>query len=155
MHQFQVPRMRDLLSPQLGCLTGLPLQAFHGIFDQFDQTLLENTRAIHASLTNIVRAPFHLAEQCRPLIDEMVAAQRSSNTNITGESSRRDNEGNEDDMVDGHNSNPFALSESFCFLHTFQVIMNSLALVSFCACSIRAWTYNNDQPKTCECGCHH
>ena len=132
MHQFQVPHMRDLLSPQLGCLTGLPLQAFHGIFDQFDQTLLENTRVIHASLTNIVRAPFHLAEQCRPLIDEIVAAQRSSNTNITGESSRRDNAENEDGMVDGHDGTPFLPSQSFCFHHTFQVIIDSLALVSSC-----------------------
>ena len=112
---------------------GRPLQAFHGIFDQFDQTLLEKTRAILASLTNIVRAPFHLAEQCRPLINEIVAAQRLSNTNnITGESSRRDNACNEDLMVDGYDGSPFLPSQSFCFHHTFQVIINSLALVSFC-----------------------
>ncbi|CAO2038600.1 unnamed protein product [Urochloa humidicola] len=88
---LHVPRMRDLLSTQLGFLSGRPLQAFLQMFDQFDLTLSDNTRAIHASLCNIARAPFHLAEQCRPVLDEIIAAQRSTDPNIVGETSRRNN----------------------------------------------------------------
>ncbi|CAL4982194.1 unnamed protein product [Urochloa decumbens] len=102
--QLHIPRMRDLLSTQLGFLSGRPLQAFLQMFDQFDLTLSENTRAIQASLCNIVRAPFHLAEQCRPVIDEIIAAQRSTDPNIVGEPSSRNNRIDEDDTANAFNA---------------------------------------------------
>ncbi|CAN6372034.1 unnamed protein product, partial [Urochloa humidicola] len=70
------------------------------MFDQFDLTLSENIRAIQSSLCNIVRAPFNLAEQCRPIIDEIIAAQRSSDPNTVGEPSRRNNGLGEDDIAE-------------------------------------------------------
>ncbi|CAL4892648.1 unnamed protein product [Urochloa decumbens] len=98
--ELHIPRMRDLLATQLGFLSGRPLKAFLQMFDQFDLTLSENTRAIQSSLCNIARAPFHLAEQCRPVIDEIIAAQRSSDPNIVGEPSWRNNGLGEDDTAD-------------------------------------------------------
>ncbi|CAN6209191.1 unnamed protein product [Urochloa humidicola] len=98
--ELHIPRMRDLLSTQLGFLSGRPLQAFLQMFDHFDLTLSENTRAIQSSLCNIVRAPFHLAEQCRPVIDEIIAVQRSSDPNNVGEPSRRNNGLGEDDTAE-------------------------------------------------------
>ncbi|CAL4984744.1 unnamed protein product [Urochloa decumbens] len=101
---FHLPRMRDLLSRPLGCLTGRPLQAFLGFFEQFDQTLSENTRAIQASLCNIAKAPYRLAEKCGPVLEELIAAQSSSpDPNVIGETSRRNNSVIEEDIVDAHN----------------------------------------------------
>ncbi|CAL5000491.1 unnamed protein product [Urochloa decumbens] len=101
---FHLPRMRDLLSRPLGCLTGRPLQAFLGFFEQFDQTLSENTRAIQASLCNIAKAPYRLAENCGPVLEELIAAQSSSpDPNVIGETSRRNNSVIEEDIVDAHN----------------------------------------------------
>uniref|UniRef100_K3YDD2 Ubiquitin-like protease family profile domain-containing protein n=1 Tax=Setaria italica TaxID=4555 RepID=K3YDD2_SETIT len=106
--KIRIPRLRDLLSRPLGCLTGHPLQAFNELFDQFDQTLSENTCAIQASLCNIARAPYRLAEKCGPVIEELIAAQRSaSDPNNIGETSRRNNSGIEEDFVDPHNDQLF------------------------------------------------
>ncbi|XP_004974566.1 uncharacterized protein LOC101773422 [Setaria italica] len=106
--KIRIPRLRDLLSRPLGCLTGHPLQAFNELFDQFDQTLSENTCAIQASLCNIARAPYRLAEKCGPVIEELIAAQRSaSDHNNIGETSRRNNSGTEEDFVDPHNDQLF------------------------------------------------
>nr|TKW02610.1 hypothetical protein SEVIR_8G251600v2 [Setaria viridis] len=106
--KIRIPRLHDLLSRPLGCLTGHPLQAFNELFDQFDQTLSENTCAIQASLCNIARAPYRLAEKCGPVIEELIAAQRSaSDPNNIGETSRRNNSGIEEDFVDPHNDQLF------------------------------------------------
>ncbi|XP_022684900.1 uncharacterized protein LOC101760256 [Setaria italica] len=118
--KIRIPRLRDLLARPLGCLTGHPLQAFNELFDQFDQTLSENTCAIQASLCNIARAPYRLAEKCGPVIEELIAAQRSaSDPNNIGETSRRNNSGTEDDFVDPHNGGTHRSPQSILIMYFF------------------------------------
>lgn len=123
--QINVPRLRDLLLRPLGCLTGRPLKAFQEMFDRFDSSLLENTRCIQASLRNIARAPIHIAEQCRPIIEELIAAQRSSNPNIVGQSSQTNIIHNENNIADSNNGNayPSPLILLILFI-SFQFITN-------------------------------
>lgn len=129
--KIRIPRLRDLLSRPLGCLTGHPLQAFNELFDQFDQTLSENTCAIQASLCNIARAPYRLAEKCGPVIEELIAAQRSaSDPNNIGETSRRNNSGTEEDFVDPHNGGTHRSPQSILIMYFFS-IPNQIALESF------------------------
>jgi hypothetical protein len=79
------------------------LEAMLEVLDQFDLTLSDNTSVIQASINKIVRAPIHLAEKFRPVIEELIAAQTLlSDPNLIGESSRRNNCGDEDDFVDAH-----------------------------------------------------
>lgn len=82
MFPLHAPRMCDSLAQPLRFLTGRPLQAFQDIFCQFDSTRSENTTAILSFLGNIIKAPFQLAEKCRPMIEEIIAEQGSSDPNI-------------------------------------------------------------------------
>ncbi|TVU18309.1 hypothetical protein EJB05_34399, partial [Eragrostis curvula] len=74
-----IPRLRDLLSQPLALLTGRPMRLLRDFFGQFDTVVAENSRAIQAAQGRIVRAQLTLAEQCRPLIEELIADQRSGN----------------------------------------------------------------------------
>ncbi|PAN13531.2 hypothetical protein PAHAL_2G400200 [Panicum hallii] len=79
--------MCDLLSRPLARLRGHPLEAMLEVLDQFDLTLSDNTSIIQASINKI----------------ELIAAQTLlSDPNLIGESSRRNNCGDEDDFVDAH-----------------------------------------------------
>jgi hypothetical protein len=49
--------------------------------------LKENTSAIQLSIGNIVRAPYLLATRCRPLLEDLVHAQRITGHSAVGEQS--------------------------------------------------------------------
>jgi hypothetical protein len=48
---------------------------------------MENTSAIQVSVGNIVRAPYQLAEKCRPLLEDLLHAQRNADHDSVGEQS--------------------------------------------------------------------
>uniref|UniRef100_K4A415 Uncharacterized protein n=1 Tax=Setaria italica TaxID=4555 RepID=K4A415_SETIT len=55
--KIRIPRLHDLLSRPLGCLTGHPLQAFNELFDQFDQTYLRTlvpSKLLYATLLELL-----------------------------------------------------------------------------------------------------
>jgi hypothetical protein len=85
--QIHIPRLTDLLSGPLSCLHGPQRLAFDQLFQEIDSTLKENTSAIQLCLGNIVRAPYHLAGKCRPLLDDLVHAQRIQEHDFVGEQS--------------------------------------------------------------------
>lgn len=116
VHQIRVPRMRDLLSRPLARLSGQPLEAILGVFDQFDLTILENTSAIQASINNIVRAPYHLAEKFRPVIDLIAAQTMTADPNITVERPRMNSYGDEQGFVDAHTGNTHRCIKTVCLL---------------------------------------
>jgi hypothetical protein len=80
--QIHIPRLMDLLSSH-----GPQRLAFDQLFQEIDSTLKENTSAIQLSIGNIVRAPYHLAGKCRPLLKDLVHAQRITGHGSVGEQS--------------------------------------------------------------------
>ncbi|CAD6266749.1 unnamed protein product [Miscanthus lutarioriparius] len=84
---LDIPRLLDLLFEPLDDLTGSHRERVWGFFSEFDHTLSQNKRSIENSIANIVRAQFQLADQCRPIIHELVASQ-TWDTNIPGDTSR-------------------------------------------------------------------
>lgn len=86
MPHFDIPHLQDLLSQPIDGLTGLRKERVQGLFAQFDDTLSQNTRSIEQSVGNIVRTQTKLAEQCRPILHELVASQSGDN-NIPGDTS--------------------------------------------------------------------
>jgi hypothetical protein len=85
--QIHIPCLTDLLSGSLTCLHGPQRLVFDQLFQEIDSTLMENTSAIQVSIGNIVRAPYHLTEKCRPLLEDLVHAQRITDHVSVGEQS--------------------------------------------------------------------
>jgi hypothetical protein len=84
---IHIPRLTDMLSGPLSSLHGPQRLAFAQLFQEIDTTLKENTSAIQLSIGNIVRAPYLLATRCRPLLEDLVQAQRITGHSVVGEQS--------------------------------------------------------------------
>jgi hypothetical protein len=84
---IHIPRLTDMLSGPLSSLHGPQRLAFAQLFQEIDTTLKENTSAIQLSIGNIVRAPYLLATRCRPLLEDLVHAQRITGHSVVGEQS--------------------------------------------------------------------
>lgn len=76
MQRPDIPRLRDLLSQPLGVLTGRPMQLLRDLFGNFDAAVAQETRIIEAAQSRIVTAQLTLADQIRPLIQDLIASQR-------------------------------------------------------------------------------
>jgi hypothetical protein len=85
--QIHIPRLTDLLSGPLSSLHGPQRLAFDQLFQEIDSTLKENTSAIQLCIGNIVRAPYHLAGKCRPILEDLANAQRNTGHGSVGEQS--------------------------------------------------------------------
>jgi hypothetical protein len=64
---------------------------------------MENTSAIQVSIGNIVKASYHLAEKCRPLLEDLVHAQRITDLAVDLRRERR-GEGDEEEAGSGGGS---------------------------------------------------
>jgi hypothetical protein len=84
---IHIPHLTDMLSGPLSCLHGPQCLAFAQLFQEIDSTLKENTSAIQLSIGNIVRALYLLATRCRPLLEDLVHAQRITGHSTVGEQS--------------------------------------------------------------------
>jgi hypothetical protein len=85
--QIHTTRLTDLLSGPLSSLHGPQRLAFDQLFQEIDSTLKENTSAIQLCIENIVRALYHLAGKCRPLLEELAHAQMNTGHGSIGEQS--------------------------------------------------------------------
>jgi hypothetical protein len=128
--QIHIPRLTDLLSGPLSCLHGPQRLAFDQLFQEIDSTLKENTCAIQLSIGNIVRAPYHLAGKCRPLLEDLVHVQRITGHGSVGEQSLT-NEGCSQDVniPAGHGRLPCAHKKNISVEH----LTNLYNLLSYVA----------------------
>jgi hypothetical protein len=85
--QIHTTRLTDLLSGPLSSIHGPQRLAFDQFFQEIDSTLKENTSAIQLCIENIVRAPYHLAGKCRPLLEDLAHAQMNTGHGSVGEQS--------------------------------------------------------------------
>jgi hypothetical protein len=85
--QIHTTLLTDLLSSPLSSLHGPQRLAFDQLFQEIDSTLKENTSAIQLCIENIVRAPYHLAGKCRPLLEDLAHAQMNTGHGSVGEQS--------------------------------------------------------------------
>jgi hypothetical protein len=82
--QIHTTLLTDLLSGPLSSLHGPQRLAFDQLFQEIDSTLKENTSAIQLCIENIVRAPYHLAGKCRPLLEDLAHAQMNTGHGSVG-----------------------------------------------------------------------
>ncbi|WVZ71085.1 hypothetical protein U9M48_019709, partial [Paspalum notatum var. saurae] len=85
--EVQIPRLRDLLSRPLGCLTGPTSHIVECLFDIFDTTIMGNVKCIETLKLLTLRSQLQLADLCRPVLDELISAQQTINNPNSGECS--------------------------------------------------------------------
>ncbi|WVZ91351.1 hypothetical protein U9M48_037538 [Paspalum notatum var. saurae] len=85
--EVQIPRLRDLLSRPLGCLTGPTSHIVERLFDIFDTTIMRNVKSIETLKLLTLRSQLQLADLCRPVLDELISSQQTINNPNSGECS--------------------------------------------------------------------
>jgi hypothetical protein len=119
--QIHIPRLTDLLSGPLSSLHGPQRIAFGQLFQEIDSTLKENTSAIQLCIGNIVRAPYHLAGKCRPILEDLAHAQRNIGHGSVGEQSLGNQGCSEDGNIEvAHGTSP-CVHIKYIWLTTLQI----------------------------------
>ncbi|WVZ90261.1 hypothetical protein U9M48_036576 [Paspalum notatum var. saurae] len=79
--EVQLPRLRDLLSRPLGCLTAPTTHIVKRLFDMFDTTIMGNLKSIETLKLLTLRSQLQLADQCRLVLEEIISLQQTNNPN--------------------------------------------------------------------------
>ncbi|WVZ94601.1 hypothetical protein U9M48_040473, partial [Paspalum notatum var. saurae] len=85
--EVQLPRLRDLLSRPLGCLTAPTTHIVERLFDMFDTTIMGNLKSIETLKLLTLRSQLQLADLCRPVLEEIISLQQTNNNPNAGECS--------------------------------------------------------------------
>ncbi|TVU21685.1 hypothetical protein EJB05_31337, partial [Eragrostis curvula] len=80
IHSNDFSILRDLLSGQLGALKEPHASVLNSLFTQFDIYVSKHMKIIDTSQNKILSAQSKLADRCRPLIEELIAAQNATNS---------------------------------------------------------------------------